>query len=185
MAATLSAMVELGSTAPAFSLPDVTWGSQVALSDFTGFKGLLVIFLSRHCPYVQHVKTELGRLGRDYAGRGLAIVGIASNDVRSYPDDAPGRLKELAASEGWRFPVLFDETQEVARAYHAACTPDYFLYDRDFKLVYRGQLDSSRPGNGVPVTGSDLRAAASALLAGQPIPRGQRPSLGCSIKWRP
>ena len=185
MARTESTMLELGTPAPEFSLPDVTTGRDVGLADFVRSRAVLVMFISRHCPYVQHVKGELARLGKDYTGRPLGIVAIASNDVALYPDDAPERLRELAAELGLDYPVLFDQTQAVAKSYGAACTPDFFLFDADRRLVYRGQLDGSRPSNGVPLTGTDLRRAIDAVLAGLPVPSEQKPSLGCNIKWRP
>lgn len=177
-------MVALGTAAPDFSLPDVSTGATVGLRDFADAPALLVIFLCRHCPFVKHVQAELARLGRDYAPRGVAVVGISSNDAEVYPADAPASLKEMARQEGFVFPLLYDETQRVARAFHATCTPDFFLYDRDRRLVYRGQLDDSRPGNGRPVTGADLRAALEAVLAGQPVDPRQRASIGCNIKWK-
>ncbi len=184
MAAT-STMLELGTEAPDFALPDVTTGWTVRRSDFDGRKGLLVMFICRHCPYVAHVRDGLARLGRDYAGKDIAIVAIGANDPATYPEDAPESLAEEARTAGYPFPYLFDETQEVARAYTAACTPDFFLFDRDRRLVYRGQFDASRPGSGVPVTGEDLRAAIDSLLSDRPVTEDQRPSVGCSIKWRP
>ncbi|MGP8247714.1 MAG: thioredoxin family protein [Bryobacteraceae bacterium] len=185
MAKTESTMIELGTPAPEFLLPDVTTGKSVGLADFVRSRAVLVMFISRHCPYVQHVKQELARLGKDYAGRPLGIVAIAANDVATFPDDAPRRLREMAAELGLNFPILFDETQAVAKSYAAACTPDFFLFDADRRLVYRGQLDGSRPGNGVPLTGADLRRAIDAVLAGLPVSAQQKPSLGCNIKWRP
>jgi peroxiredoxin len=185
MARTPSTMIELGTEAPDFRLPDVATGQPVALADFAGKKGLLVMFISRHCPYVQHVQDELARLGHDYAGRALGIVAISANDVVAHPDDAPERLKELADELGLNYPVCYDESQETAKAYQAACTPDFFLFDAARRLVYRGQLDDSRPGNDKPVTGRDLRAALDALLDDQPVSTEQRASLGCNIKWRP
>lgn len=185
MALTESTMPGLGTPAADFQLPDVVSGKTVSLGDFAGQKALLVMFISRHCPYVQHVKGELARLGKDYAGRPLGIVALSSNYVVQYPDDAPARLKEMAAELGLNYPICYDETQEVARAYDAACTPDFFLYDNRRSLVYRGQLDGSRPGNGVPVTGADLRAAVDAVLAGRAVNAAQRPSAGCNIKWKP
>lgn len=181
MAATPSTMLPLGTPAPDFSLPDPATGRTVALAGVQTPRGLLVAFLSNHCPFVKHVKAELVRFGRDYAARGLGIVAIMSNDVEKYPDDAP----ELMAREGYPFPYLHDESQQVAQAYRAACTPDFFLFDGHGHLVYRGQLDASRPGNDVPVTGADLRAAADAVLAGDPVPVEQTPSIGCNIKWKP
>ena len=144
-----------------------------------------MIFLCRHCPFVKHVQGELARIGRDYSGKGLGIVGVSANDAKAYPDDAPDRLADMARQAGFTFPVLYDETQEVAKAYRAACTPDFFLFDGEGRLVYRGQLDESRPRNGKPVTGRDLRAAVDAALAGRPVPQQQTPSIGCNIKWKP
>lgn len=184
MVLTPSTMPELGMQAPPFDLPDV-YGNRVRLDDFQGKKALLVMFISRHCPYVQHVKQELARIGRDYADKGVGIVAISSNDIRGYPEDAPEKLREMAAELAFNFPVCFDETQEVAKAYRAACTPDFFVFDENRRLVYRGQLDDSRPGNGIPVTGKDLRAALDAVLQGRPVPPDQRPSIGCNIKWKP
>jgi peroxiredoxin len=178
-------MAGLGTPAPDFTLPDVTTGNTVSLASFAGRKALLVLFISRHCPYVQHVKHELARVGRDYRESDLAIVAISSNYVPQYPDDSPESLREMAAELGFDFPILYDETQEVAKAYQAACTPDFFLFDESRRLVYRGQLDSSRPKTEIPVTGADLRAAIDALLSGNPVAGMQRPSLGCNIKWRP
>jgi peroxiredoxin len=184
MAKTLSTMRALGTKAPEFSLPDVVSGRTITLASFGDDRALLVMFICRHCPYVKHVQSELSRLGTDYRGRGVGIVAISSNDAVSYPDDAPERLKEMAVELGFTFPVCFDETQEVAKAYTAACTPDFFLFDRARTLVYRGQLDDSRPDSGRPVTGRDLRAALDAVLAGRPVNADQRPSLGCNIKWK-
>ncbi|GAB4255142.1 MAG: thioredoxin family protein [Acidobacteriota bacterium] len=184
MVLTPSTMPELGMQAPDFDLPDV-YGNRVRLDDFKDKKVLLVMFISRHCPYVQHVKHELARIGRDYAGKDVGIVAISSNDIQGYPEDAPEKLREMAEELGFNFPVCFDETQEVAKAYRAACTPDFFVFDESRRLVYRGQLDDSRPGNGIPVTGKDLRAALDAVLEGRPVPENQRPSIGCNIKWKP
>lgn len=178
-----STMLPLGTIAPDFKLPD-TEGRLVSLSDFKGAKAFLVMFICNHCPYVKHVRQELTRLGRDYQPKGVAVVGINSNDVKNYPDDSPARMKEEVAAAGYTFPYLFDETQEVAKAYHAACTPDLYVFDKDRQLVYRGQLDDSRPGNGKPVTGKDLRAALDAVLAGKAAPERQIPSAGCNIKWK-
>lgn len=185
MVRTASTMLPLGTTAPSFSLPD-TDGATVSLDQFQSSKGLLVIFLCNHCPFVKHVAEELKRLADDYAGAGLAVVGINSNDVDNYPDDSPEKMAEEKTARGYQFPYLFDADQSVAIAYSAACTPDYFLFDGNQKLVYRGQLDSSRPKQDppVPVTGEDLRAAIDALLAGSPAPEPQRPSIGCNIKWK-
>jgi len=185
MVATASVMLALGTRAPQFELPDVASGKTVSLETFKDAQGLLVMFISRHCPYVQHVKEELARIGRDYAGRGLGIVAVSANDVASHPDDAPERLREMAEQLGFAFPVCYDASQSAARAYSAACTPDFFLFDSGRRLVYRGQLDDSRPGNDRPVTGSDLRRAVDAVLRGRPVPEDQKPSLGCNIKWKP
>ncbi len=184
MARTPSLMIDLGTTAPNFALQDVATGQKRSLKELAGPHGLLVMFICRPCPFVQHVNPELARLGRDYQSKGLGIVAISSNDADSFPDDAPAGLKEQAQEQGFTFPYLYDETQEVAKAYQAVCTPDFFLFDKNLALVYRGQLDDSRPGNGVPVTGKDLRGAIDTLLAGKPISPEQRPSLGCNIKWK-
>ncbi len=184
MAATPSTMLALGTPAPAFSLPDAVSGRVVSSTDFTGAPALLVMFICNHCPYVKHVRTVLASLARDYQAKGVAVVGINSNDFVAYPDDGPDKMRAEAAAAGYTFPYLVDESQEVARAYQAACTPDFFLFDRDQKLVYRGQLDGSRPGNSVAPSGSDLRGALDTLLAGHPVPADQKPSLGCNIKWK-
>jgi peroxiredoxin len=184
MARTPSSMKELGSPAPDFTLRDVVTGKAVSRDIVSGPKGMLAMFICRHCPFVKHVQDELATIGRDYAGRGVGIVAISSNDVTSHPEDSPTKLAYQAQELQFNFPYLFDESQEVARAYEAQCTPDFFLYDAQGKLVYRGQLDDSRPGNDVPVTGRDLRAALDALIAGRAIPTEQRPSVGCNIKWR-
>jgi peroxiredoxin len=185
MVETASVMLPLGTAAPDFSLPDVVEGKTVSLADFAEAPALLVIFMCNHCPYVKHVAAGLADLVREYQQRGVAVVGINSNDVESYPDDAPPKMVEEVKRRGYTFPYLYDETQQVARAYQAACTPDFYVFDKDCKLVYRGQMDSSRPGSGIPVTGQDLRAALDAVLAGRPVAEHQRPSLGCNIKWKP
>ena len=185
MTETPSTMLALGTRAPDFSLPDTVSGREVTPADFAGRKALLVMFISRHCPYVVHVKEELARIGKDYGGRDVGILAISSNDVANYPDDAPALLREMAETVGFDFPVCYDESQEVAKSYKAACTPDFFLFDGGRHLVYRGQLDDSRPGNGKPVDGRDLRAALDAVLAKKPVRPDQRPSLGCNIKWKP
>ncbi len=185
MARTPSTMIDLGTEAPDFCLPESATGKAVCRDDFKGKKGLLVMFISNHCPYVKHIADELARFGREYQEKGLGIVAINANDVANYPDDSPEKMVEEVRARGYTFPYLFDESQEVAKAYQAACTPDFFLFDGDFKLVYRGQFDDARPRNDEPVTGKDLRAAADALLAGEPIPEDQKPSLGCNIKWKP
>ena len=184
MAATESTMLDLGTPAPAFCLPDANGGT-VCLADFVGRRGLLVMFLCNHCPYVKHVRAELARLGRDCDAQNVGVVAIMSNDVVNYPEDGPEKMSEEKASAGYSFPYLYDETQEVAKAYKAACTPDFFLFDGELKLYYRGRLDDSRPRNDQPVTGADLRAAIAAMLAGTPPPAEQRPSMGCNIKWKP
>ncbi len=184
MSLTESTMLELGTEAPDFALPDVTTGKTVRRDDFRNKKALLVMFICTHCPYVKHIEKTLGKLGRDYADQPIAIAAVSSNDVTTHPADSPEGLKAQAKTNGFTFPYLYDESQAVAHAYKAACTPDFFLFDADFHLVYRGQYDSSRPGNGVPVTGVDLRKAIDTLLAGKPVSPDQRPSIGCNIKWR-
>jgi peroxiredoxin len=179
-----SVMLPLGTPAPPFSLREVVSGQSYSLDSFAGKTALLVMFICRHCPYVEHVEHELAKIGRDYTNTGLGIIGISSNDPVQYPDDAPPRLKEMAERLGFTLPFCFDETQDVAKAYRAACTPDFYLFDRERRLVYRGQLDDSRPGNNKPVTGRDLRAAIDAVLAGKPVDSNQRASIGCSIKWK-
>jgi peroxiredoxin len=183
MALTESTMLELGAAAPDFALPDVATGKVVRRDDFRGQKALLAMFICAHCPYVKHIEKGLAELGRDYAGK-AAIVAIGSNDAENYPADAPAGLKRQAEDMGFVFPYLYDESQAVAHAYKAACTPDFFLFDETFHLIYRGQFDSSRPGNKIPVTGEDLRAALDAVLAGKAPLASQRPSIGCNIKWK-
>jgi peroxiredoxin len=168
-----------------FSLPDVVSGQRIKLGQYCEHKGLLVMFICRHCPFVKHVQQELVRLGQDYAGRNLAIVAVSANDAEKYPDDRPESLKQWAEELGFAFPLCYDKSQETAKAYTASCTPDFFLFDADRELFYRGQLDDSRPGNAVPVTGEDLRSAIDAVLAGQEGPADQKPSIGCNIKWKP
>ncbi len=184
MALTESTMLELGTVAPDFALTDAVSGKMVKRDDFRGKQGLLVLFICAHCPYVKHIERSLGKLAADYAGKPLAIVAISSNDVNTHPADSPEGLKRQAKDNGFTFPYLYDESQAVAHAYNAACTPDPYLFDKDFKLVYRGQYDDSRPSNGVPVTGKDLRAAIDLVLAGKPVPAEQKPSIGCNIKWK-
>ena len=184
MARTESAMLALGTQAPDFSLPDVVSGELVDLRSVAGPKGLLVMFICRHCPFVKHLEKALAQLSRNYEGKGIGIVAVSSNDAANQPDDAPASLAEQALQLGFSFPYLYDETQDVARTYDAACTPDLFLFDADLKLAYRGQFDDSRPGNNVPITGKDLRLAMNALLAGEPVHPIQKPSLGCNIKWK-
>ena len=184
MAVTASTMLELGTTAPDFRLPD-TRGNVVSIDDFKEAPALLVIFMCNHCPFVKHVLSGLVELVEEYQKKGVAVVGINSNDVASFPEDSPEMMAKKAEETGFTFPYLYDQTQQVAKAYRAACTPDFFLFDRARKLVYRGQMDDSRPGNGIPVTGKDLRGAMDAVLAGKKIPAKQRPSMGCNIKWKP
>ena len=186
-----STMLALGTTAPDFSLPDVATGRPVSLGNFADSRALLVIFLCAHCPYVVHVRPELARIAADFAGQGLGVVGITSNDVAQYPQDAPAPTAAMAREAGLTFPILFDESQAVARAYSAACTPDFVLFDAPRRLVYRGQIDASRPGRGPDrpgggtLNGADLRAAIAATLAGDPVNPEQKPSIGCGIKWKP
>jgi len=184
MAATPSTMLALGTPMPAFALPD-TEGNLVSSETFKGARATLVVFLCPHCPFVRHTRHEIGRFGRDYQSRGLAMVGINSNDLDAFPEDGVEGMKEESAIAGYTFPYLRDETQAVAKLFRAACTPDFFLFDGNGKLVYRGQLDSSRPRNDIPVTGADLRAAADTVLSGLPVPPDQRSSIGCNIKWKP
>ena len=184
MALTPSTMLPLGTPMPGFRLPDVVSGMEIGTDDFADKRGLVVMFICRHCPYVVHVQEELARIGGDYAGTDIAILAVSSNDAANYPEDRPERLAAQALEQGFEFPYLYDESQEVARTYTAACTPDFFVFGRDRTLVYRGQLDESRPGNGIPVTGMDLRAAIDAVLAGVPAPGDQVASIGCNIKWK-
>ena len=185
MALTPSTMVPLGTKAPPFRLPDVVSGKTISLETFASKDALLVMFICRHCPYVVHVRSELARLGGDYANQSVGMVAISSNDASTHPEDAPEHLKAMAKELGFTFPFCYDEPQAVAKAYTAACTPDFFLFDQRRTLVYRGQLDDSRPGNGKPLTGRDLRAAIDAVLSGKPVSSSQQPSVGCSIKWKP
>jgi len=184
MVATNSTMLPLGTRAPDFRLPD-PGGKMVSLAEFKSAPVLLIVFMCNHCPYVKHIREGLARLARDYRPRGVVVVGINSNDVANYPADSPAKMAEEVIAAGYSFPYLYDETQQVAKAYRAACTPDIYLLDRDQRLAYRGQFDDSRPGNGIPVTGKDVRAAIDALLAGNPVAAGQKPSIGCNIKWKP
>jgi len=185
MSLTPSTMLELGTRAPDFSLPDVCTGETVSLDDFTDKNALLVIFICAHCPFVKLVDTEFASIGRDYQPKGLGMVGICANDADNYPDDAPELLKEQAERLGFTFPYLHDKTQQTAKAYRAACTPDLYLFDKDLNLVYRGQLDDARPGNNKPVNGKNLRAAIDSVLAGEPVTERQLPATGCNIKWKP
>jgi peroxiredoxin len=183
MVMTASTMLELGTPAPEFKLADTT-GEIVTLEDYKDSPALLVIFMCNHCPFVKHVLGQLVETIKEYQRKGLAVVGINSNDVESFTEDSPAKMAEIAEKAGFTFPYLYDETQEVAKAYRAACTPDFFLFDKERRLVYRGQMDDSRPGNGIQVSGSDLRAALDAVLAGKPAPMNQKPSMGCNIKWK-
>jgi len=183
MALTPSTMLKLGTSAPYFRLPD-TEGRLISLEDFKDAKALLVIFMCNHCPYVKHIRPGLVEFAQKYQSKGLAVVGINANDAAKYPDDSPEKMVDEVATAGYTFPYLYDETQEAAKAYRAACTPDFFLFDKNRKLVYRGQFDDSRPGNNIPVTGKDMREAVDALLAGKAINPAQSPSIGCNIKWR-
>jgi thiol-disulfide isomerase/thioredoxin len=184
MVETPSTMVKLGTAAPEFALPDVVSGRTISLGTFASKKGLLFMFLSRHCPFVKHIQEELARIGKEYAPKELGIVAICANDVDNYPEDAPDKLRDMAQSLGFNFPFCYDETQEVSQAYAAACTPDFFLFDETLRLAYRGQLDDSRPGNDKPVDGHDLRAAIDAVLSSRPVAAEQKPSIGCNIKWK-
>ena len=185
MALTASTMLPLGTQAPDFHLPDVLSGKSISLATFAEKKALLVMFICQHCPFVKHIKAELTQLGKDYILSDLGIVGISANDINNHPADAPEFLKEMARELKLNFPLCYDETQSIAKAYTAACTPDFFIFDAERKLVYRGQLDDSRPSNDKPVTGTDLRAAIDAVLADKPVTTEQKPSIGCNIKWKP
>lgn len=184
MARTPSHMVPLGTPAPSFTLPDVVSGRPVALHDVPGAAGTVIMFICNHCPFVRYVNAEIIRVAKEYTGKGIRFIAISSNDAVQYPEDAPEQMKAVAGELGYPFPYLYDETQEVARAYQAACTPDFFIYDRSLQLVYRGQLDDARPGNDQPLNGKDVRAALDALLGNKPISPMQKPSLGCNIKWK-
>ncbi|MGE0770448.1 MAG: thioredoxin family protein [Cyclobacteriaceae bacterium] len=184
MAQTPSTMINLGRRAVEFTLPDTVSGKDVSLKDVKGKNATVIMFICNHCPFVKHVNNELVQIAKDYMANDVVFIAISSNDVEHYPDDSPDKMKKVAQQLGYPFPYLYDETQEVAKAYGAACTPDFFLYDADLELVYRGQLDDSRPGNDKPVDGKDLRAAIDAILAGDPVSEDQRPSVGCNIKWK-
>ena len=185
MVMTESTMLALGTPAPNFALPDVVSDQMVSPKNFTDRSGLLVMFICVHCPFVKHVEHELAQIGRDYQSQGLGIVAISANSIQTHPQDAPEHMKAQVQTQGFTFPYCYDEDQSVAKAYTAACTPDFFLFDSDLKLAYRGQLDDSRPSNGKPVTGKDLRTAIEAILAGQGVPTEQAPSIGCNVKWTP
>ena len=184
MVKTASTMLPLGTAAPDFALPD-TDGKTVSLADFADAPALVVMFICNHCPFVKHVAAGLAALAKDYQQQGVAFAGINSNDVDNFPDDSPEKMAEEVKLRAYTFPYLFDGSQQTAKAYRAACTPDFYVFDKDRRLVYRGQMDGARPGNDVPVTGEDLRAALDAVLAGQPVPEDQKPSIGCNIKWKP
>jgi peroxiredoxin len=184
MARRHSRMLPLGTTAPPFSLRDAVSGRTVTLESLAGSPALLVALICNHCPFVKHILDGFVAFAREFGARGLAVVAISSNDAESYPEDSPTEMARIAALKGFTFPYLYDESQQVAKSYQAVCTPDFFLFDRSRRLVYRGQFDASGPGNKLPVTGADLRAACEALLSGAPVPREQRPSVGCSIKWK-
>ena len=184
MVKTASTMLPLGTTAPKFQLPNVVSGNTISLDTFADSQALLVMFICQHCPFVKHIKSELAKIGQDYSQQPLGIVAISANDVANYPDDSPEKLRQMAEKFSFNFPVCYDESQEVSKAYTAACTPDFFLFDRDNKLVYRGQLDDSRPSTDIPVTGKDLRSAIDAVLQDRKIDFEQKPSIGCNIKWK-
>jgi peroxiredoxin len=184
MAAVPSTMMPLGTIAPDFKLPDTVSGNIFSLNDLKSNKAILVMFICNHCKYVKHIHSELVKISNEYSAKGLSVIAISSNDVVNYPEDDPALMKEQALRFGYKFPYLYDETQEVAKAYDAACTPDFFMFEGSLKLVYRGQFDDSRPGNGLPVTGKDLQTAIEAVLSGKAVSPEQRPSIGCNIKWK-
>jgi thiol-disulfide isomerase/thioredoxin len=185
MAATPSTMLPLGTPCPPFSLPDAVSGRTFSREDFRGKTGFLVMFICNHCPFVKHMRDELARIGREYSDKGVGIVAVSSNNIQTHPDDSPPKMAAEAREAGYTFPYLYDESQEVAKAFKAACTPDFYVFDRHLKLMYRGQLDDSRPNNGEPVTGRDVRAALDAVLEGRAAAEEQTPSIGCNIKWKP
>ena len=184
MAVTPSTMMSLGTKAPEFTLPDTVSGKNVSLKELASSKATVIMFLCNHCPFVKHVNAALVQLANDYIPKGISFIAISSNDVVNFPEDSPEKMKQAAKELGYPFPYLYDESQEVAKAYDAACTPDFFIYDKDLKLAYRGQLDDSRPSNGLPVTGKHIRQALDCILSGKPIPAEQKPSIGCNIKWK-
>lgn len=184
MARTASTMVSLGTKAPDFLLPDTVSGKQLSLKDVKGETATMIMFICNHCPFVKHVNAELVGLANDYKNKGIGFVAISSNDVINHPNDSPELMKQVAKQLKYPFPYLYDESQDTAKAYDAACTPDFFIYDKDLRLVYRGQLDDSRPGNEVPVTGKDIRYALDCIINNKPVPQEQRPSIGCNIKWK-
>jgi peroxiredoxin len=184
MAATPSAMLPLGTPAPDFNLPDTVSGENKSLHELKSGKATVVMFICNHCPYVKHINSELVKLSNEYSKKGISFVAISSNDVVNYPEDSPEKMKETAAALGYTFPYLYDESQEIAKAYQAACTPDFYIFDSDLKLVYRGQFDDSRPSTDIPVTGRDVRAALDNIIEGAPVSSDQKPSIGCNIKWK-
>ena len=184
MARTPSTMVALGTNAPHFILPDTVSGKDISLENIKGEKGTMIMFICNHCPFVKHINAELVRLANDYKSKGIGFVAISSNDVINHPEDAPGLMTQVAKDLKYPFPYLYDEPQEIAKAYDAACTPDFFIYDKELRLVYRGQLDDSRPGNEIPVTGKDIRRALDCLINNEPVPQEQRANIGCNIKWK-
>jgi thiol-disulfide isomerase/thioredoxin len=184
MALTPSTMLPLGTTAPDFTLIDTVSGKELSLSVLKSPIATVIMFICNHCPFVKHIQTQLAQLGKEYQFQGISFIAINANDISSHPDDSPEKMKETALREGYSFPYLFDATQEVAKAYHAACTPDFYIFDQSLSCVYRGQLDDSRPGNDIPVTGKDIRFALDAILAGKPVSADQKPSIGCNIKWK-
>ena len=184
MVRTLSNMMPLGTTAPDFILPDTVSGDTVSLQELRGDVATVVMFICNHCPFVKHIQDELIKLGNEYPSKGIKLIAISSNDVENFPEDSPENMKNIAVSMGYNFPYLYDESQDIARAYDATCTPDFFVFDNALKCIYRGQLDDSRPGNDIPVSGKDLRAALDAILEGGDIDTEQKPSMGCNIKWK-
>ena len=184
MALTPSVMPGLGFQAPAFSLPDTVSGKILSLNELKSDKATVIMFICNHCPFVKHVRQELVRLAQNYIPKGISFIAISSNDISSHPEDSPEKMKEVAKEVGFPFPYLYDEDQSVAKKYQAVCTPDFFIYDKELKLVYRGQLDDSRPSSGMPVTGKDIRTALDCILTDQPVPQDQKPSIGCNIKWK-
>ena len=184
MVQTASNMMPLGTQAPDFTLPDTVSGKNLSLQDIKGASGTLIMFICNHCPFVKHIQKELVKLGQDYIPKGISMIAISSNDVANFPEDSPEKMKFVADSLGYSFPYLYDETQLVAKAYDASCTPDFFIFDKNLKCVYRGQLDDSRPGNDIPVTGVDLRNALDSIITGKGVSQRQKPSIGCNIKWK-
>ncbi|MGH1537713.1 MAG: thioredoxin family protein [Gammaproteobacteria bacterium] len=184
MVQTLSNMMPLGTVAPDFTLPDAVSGKNLSMHELKGDVATLVMFICNHCPFVKHIQDELAKLGKEYRAKGVGIIAINSNDIESYPEDSPEKMKTIAESLGYIFPYLYDETQNIARIYDATCTPDFFIFDKNLECVYRGQLDDSRPGNSLPVTGKDLRSALDAIIAGKQVDPHQKPSVGCNIKWK-